>query len=84
MTKTIILGDASNKSIHKDIQFFSSLLTDFAVEATQDKPRQYKYIELICFDYAEKLDLMFAYDDPNNRSDGVLFVGKWNNGTVSS
>ena len=84
MTETIILGDTSNKPIHKHIQFFSCLFTDFVVEATQDKPHQYKYIELICFDYDGKLDLMFAYNDPNKRSDGVLFIGKWNNGTVSS
>lgn len=84
MTKTIILGDASNKSIRKDIQFLSALAASFSVEVATDKPCEYKYIELICFDYDDKLDLMFAYDDPNNRSDGVLFIGKWNNGTVSS
>ena len=42
----------------------------------------FKYIELICKKYNGSMDLMFAYDDPSNRSNGTLFIGHWNSGTV--
>jgi hypothetical protein len=28
------------------------------------------------------MDLMFAYDDPDKRKDGVLYIGYWNDGIV--
>lgn len=46
------------------------------------KSRDYKYVELICTDYLPGIDIMFAYDDPSQRSRGVLFLGKFNDGVV--
>jgi hypothetical protein len=37
-------------------------------------------IELICKDYGDGCDLMFAYD--NNRSDGIAYLGHFNDGIV--
>lgn len=45
-------------------------------------PSYFKYIELVCRDYFDCKDLMFAYDDPEVRSEGFLFVGNWNDGVI--
>lgn len=46
-------------------------------------PCSWKFIELICSNYgSDELDLMFAYDDPTKRHDGVLYLGKFNDGVV--
>ena len=44
------------------------------------KPSDYLFIELICKDYVAN-DLMFAHN--GNRSEGVLYMGKWNDGVVA-
>ena len=50
----------------------------------EELPCHWKYIELICKEYLgnKTLDLMYAYDDPKDRSRGRLFLGQWNNGYV--
>jgi len=45
-------------------------------------PHSYNFIELICRDYMLGSDLMFAYNDPNDRSDGRLYIGNYNDGVV--
>jgi hypothetical protein len=45
-------------------------------------PHSYNFIELICRDYMLGSDLMFAYNDPNDRSDGRLYIGNFNDGVV--
>ena len=45
-------------------------------------PHSYNFIELICRDYMLGSDLMFAYNDPNDRSDGRIYIGKFNDGVV--
>jgi hypothetical protein len=45
-------------------------------------PHSYNFIELICRDYMLDSDLMFAYNDPNDRGDGRLYIGNFNDGVV--
>ena len=83
MTKTIVIG-ASYQDDNKPIEFNDYLdATEFS-SAFISKPSQFNYIELICKNYNNgSRDLMFAYDDPNNRNSGTLFFGYWNDGTVN-
>lgn len=81
MTKTIVLGE--HKDGNTPIEFCHYL--DVSLEqrpASGDPPSQFNYIELICKKYNGGMDLMFAYNDPSNRSDGTMFIGHWNSGTV--
>lgn len=55
----------------------STMLTKFE---SASEPEDFKFVELIVKNYViggENLDLMFAFDDIDNRSDGVLFLGNW-------
>jgi hypothetical protein len=45
-------------------------------------PSEFKYIELVCKNYNRGYDLMFAYDNPDDRSGGCLYVGHFNDGVV--
>ena len=86
MTKTIILGEQKDKAINKPIEFFTHIHVvdsdDVSVENVETLPCKWNYIELICKDYAPNLDLMFAYDDADDRSNGILIIGRWNDGVV--
>ena len=82
MTKTIVLG-ASYQDDNKPIEF--KYYFDGSLELSSSfvsPPSEFKYIELICKKLDGAMDLMFAYNDPSNRSDGTLFIGYWNSGTV--
>jgi hypothetical protein len=81
MTKTIVIGAPKQKEVKTPIEFRSFLdsnLINKMVDASQ--PSDWKYIELICLNYTSNCDLMFAYDDPNARGKGCLFMGRWNDG----
>lgn len=86
MTKTIVIGEnTSNSKGNIDFRFFFQI--DWKCEEVECGLSGYKYVELICRNYDKTdngFDLMFAYDDPSDRGDGVLFVGRWNDGKVSS
>jgi len=86
MTNLIVLGDQKNKSPKKPIEFLSLISIigrdDVDVETASSNPCGWKNIELICKNYASNLDLLFAYNDADRRSDGVLFIGRWNDGVV--
>lgn len=83
MTKTIVLG-ASYINNNKPIEFFTQLniidSDDVEVENVDNEPHDWNYIELICKECAPNLDLMFAYDDVDARRNGVLIIGRWNDG----
>jgi hypothetical protein len=87
MTKTIVLGEQPNPVNKKPIEFFSliSLIDNDNVEVddAKTKPHYWKYIELICKGYAPNLDLLYAYNDASNRCDGILIIGRWNDGVVN-
>jgi hypothetical protein len=85
-TKTIVIGQKSKTS--KSISF--CYLLDSAIPREEKSelivatqvPNQFNYVELICENYTHDMDLMFAYNNPKNRSDGSLFAGHWNDGVV--
>ena len=84
MTKTIVIG-ACYQDDNKPIVFNDYLDASLGVSSAFNihPPSKFKYIELICKNYNNGgRDLMFAYNDASNRSDGILFIGFWNNGTV--
>ncbi len=81
MTKTIVIG-ACYQDDNKPIEFCHYLDLNLGISAFVNPPSKFKYIELICKKYTGGMDLMFAYNDPSNRSDGTLYIGHWNNGTV--
>ena len=83
MTKTFVIG-ATYQNFDMPIEFKSYLDASLGVSSAFNihPPSQFKYIELICKKYNGSGDLMFAYNDPSNRSDGTLYIGFWNSGTV--
>lgn len=86
MTKTIVLGEQQKNADKKPIEFFSliSLIdsNNVDVAVSSSKPHEWNYVELICKDYAPNLDLIFVYINPDIRSDGLLIIGRWNDGVV--
>jgi len=84
-TQVIVIGKPEEKKTKSAIEFQSFLNSSFKVDKVDNgarSPSSYKYIELICKDYAHGFDLMFAYNDPNGRSCGVLYIGHFNDGIV--
>ena len=82
MTKTIVLGESELKNL-KPIEFKAHMNHNFEVKRGDNyDPSRSKYLELICKSYNGNSDLMFAYNDPNKRSEGLLYVGYWNDGVV--
>ena len=47
-----------------------------------NSPKEYNFIDLICKNYLSGYDLMFAYNNADNRSVGVLCIGHFNDGVV--
>lgn len=88
-TKVIIIGEDSVKS--KPIEFLAGLSSDLCQNSVGNFrcPSKWENIELVCRGYNRRfapspdqvVDIMFAYDS-GKRSDGVLFVGKFNDGVV--
>lgn len=82
MTKTIVIGTQTAPQSRVPIVFERILEADFECLKTNIKPDSYAYIELICLEYDGEKDLMFAYDNPDDRGGGALYIGKWNDGIV--
>jgi hypothetical protein len=80
MTKVIVLGEQPIKKELKPIEFVKYLDSDSEFGSNCTEPKDWKNIELICKNYFNKCDLMFAYD--NDRQDGVLYIGTFNDGIV--
>jgi hypothetical protein len=86
MTKVTIIGEhASTAKKYTKIKFIKVLTGSYEVaKAGVDwsGPTNWDNIELICREYADGMDLMFAYDDADCRTDGVLYIGYFNEGLV--
>jgi hypothetical protein len=80
MTKVIILGEQPEKKELKPIEFVKWLDSDSAFNDRCAKPKQCKNIELISKNYFDKYDLMFAFDE--DRSNGILYLGHFNDGII--
>ena len=79
MTKTIVLGSPTESTIKK-IKFTHSLQNSGSWSIASTPASAYEYVELISLGYSSNFDIMFAYDSNNNRADGVLYKGRWNDG----
>jgi hypothetical protein len=83
MTTTIIVGGVQpNKKIIKTIEF-KKYITGSTIDDTVTSPREYKFIELIAPKYFSDYDVMFAYNNPDLRSYGSMYLGFWNDGVVA-
>lgn len=87
MTKTIIIGPDTDNHNKKPIEFKMKLMVcgKWSTAYRHDQPQGYKYVELIAPQYTHRSnggDLMFAYNDPKIRTNGVVFLGDWNDGVV--
>lgn len=81
MTKTIVIGQTVQPKKLNKIVFKKCLHSDNTIKTTNCTPDEFEYIELICKNYSND-DLIFAYNNPNDRSSGILYLGKWNDGVV--
>lgn len=81
MTKVIVLGEETPKEEMKKIKFLKSINVNDGkhADAVYD-PASWQYIELIKRSISG-MDIMFAYDKPD-RSNGVLYLGHFNDGIV--
>lgn len=83
MTKVIVIGQENPKDKKMPIEFRSILAADLTIQDAECSPSDYKFIELICKDYNDHGDdLMFVYNDSKYRGNGVLYIGRFNNGIV--
>ena len=87
-TKTIIVGKQSRRCPGKRIpiefnRYISSNGKVFDVVDGGVLPSQYSHIELLVLDYGRGLDVMLAYNNPEYRYDGMIYLGKWNDGVVN-
>ncbi len=83
MTKIRILGETTPEQKElKPIEFISFIFGDGKIDTDVNSPNNWNNIELVCRNYNSlNLDLMFAYDD-NERDDGALYLGHFNDGLV--
>ena len=79
MTKVTIIGGATPIEKKKPIEFVKSILL-LGICNARAVPYMWDNIELICKNYVDGYDLMFAYN--SNREDGVAYLGHFNDGIV--
>lgn len=88
MAKIIVIGEPENqeppKKPIKILRVLDSRLNSVEVydPTAKNELRKAKYIELIAKNYITGHDLIFVYDDPQNRGQGTLYTGNWNDGVV--
>lgn len=79
MTKVTIIGEATPIEKKKPIQLVKSLGI-IGIRNAQSVPHMWNNIELICKNYGDRFDLMFAYN--YQRDDGIAYLGYFNDGIV--
>ena len=80
MTKVTIIGEKPKTKKLNEIEFSKILTGSLVISDKVSPPYNYMHIELICLNYNADYDLMFAYD--NERSNGALYLGKFNGGVA--
>ena len=85
-TKVIMLGNQTPSKM-KRIEFVNVLNVmsgnnKFNIMEATTVPSDFSYVELICRKYHGPYDLMFAYDNPEHRGEGILYIGHFNDGVV--
>jgi len=82
-TKCIDLGNVGNEGKKVPIEFFNKLSPTGSLVSTTINPSLCGVIELVCRGYTtEGYDLMFAYQAPGKRHEGILIIGRFNDGIV--
>ena len=86
MTQTIVIGPKVSCP-PKPVEFVLTMAKDGMIWKTpSSRPSDFRFVELICQDYQpdaeEGRDLMFAYNYPDKRYRGILYLGNWNSGIV--
>ncbi len=84
MTQIIDLT-SNSQSLKKKIEFVSylnSIDEKENIEKAENSPSEYNFIELICRNYINKMDIMLAYNKKDQREDGYLYFGHFNDGVV--
>jgi len=80
-TNCIVIGELSKTIEKKSIVLKLALSLKLVFNGTNLKVEDFKNAELICKDESSyKLDIIFCYDD--NRFEGILFLGHWNDGII--
>ena len=79
MTKVTIIGEATPIEKKKPIKFVRVIHSN-SLDMATIKPHEWYNIELICNNYGDGYDLMFAYND--NRDQGIAYLGYFNDGVV--
>lgn len=83
-TKVIDLTSNTQPPVKKKIEFVSylnSIKGSEKIMKTLEDPHEYDCIELICRNYVDGMDIMFAYNECK-RSEGYLCFGHFNDGVV--
>jgi len=87
MAKFIILGNGqpeskpSKKCTVSSHILMNTLVVSSLNRTAEDPIMKYDFVELICKNYAQSLDIIFAYKD-GKRDEGTLFLGHWNDGII--
>lgn len=79
MTKVTIIGGATPIEKKKPIEFVK-YIGIIGISNALSVPHIWDNIELICKNYGDGYDLMFAYN--SNREDGIAYLGYFNDGIV--
>lgn len=77
MAKIIVIGETPKKPMQ-----FLKLVTADRLEPALATPKDYAFIELICLGYHKGFDLIFAYNKVDERKNGRLYLGFWNDGVT--
>lgn len=79
---TIVIGQAQTNE-QKPITLLFRYHMELGMVPVNTSTPTHSHIELFCRNYqGSGFDFMYAYNDPNNRNEGVLYLGYWNGGFV--
>ena len=82
-TTVVIIGESTTKQAPRPITFSLDITSvDSAPNDICADPSDWNYIELIARNYCDGYDLMFAYDHPSLRGEGIAYLGHFNDGIV--
>ena len=79
MTNVTIIGGVTPIQKKKPIELVKTIST-LSILNARAVTHMWKNIELICKNYGNGFDLMFAYN--NKREDGIAYLGHFNDGIV--
>lgn len=80
MTKVSIYGKDFVNSL-KPIEFVK-FFDGSEVGEAEIPPSNYQFIDLVAKNYHDGMDLILAYREENERGNGVLYIGYFNDGFV--